>query len=188
MGTGRRSVNPAASHPIELQVRSACALKPMWACVPSQNGLLEDCPQRHSVTRFRGSYSKPSADTMVTPPRTQIGPLESFCGSSMSTTDGSKGTSRASPSAFTYPAARPQGRAAVFAGDPAAYRRTGRCGAPSSERVSNAGVHIASLHWVALVAEHLGDGVDDPSLSRSGGTWAASFSPQHCPSVTPLDG
>ena len=47
-----------------------------------------DWPQRQRVTRFRTSYSAPSADSTTIPPRTQMGPLTFSCGSCTKAIDG----------------------------------------------------------------------------------------------------
>ena len=44
---------------------------PYSLCEPSQNGLLRDCPHRHTVWRLRTSYGVPSSDTTGIPPRIQ---------------------------------------------------------------------------------------------------------------------
>ena len=79
------------------------------AWVPSQNGLFCDCPQRHSVTRLRTSYSKPSADTTGIPPRNQSGPLHSWAGSSMRPID--TGSSGSIGFRFSVPCNEAPGRA-----------------------------------------------------------------------------
>src|SRR5579883_2369723 len=52
------------------------ATKPHVRCVPSQNGLVEDCPHRHRATFSPVMvYSLPSQSTIVTGPVTKYGPL-----------------------------------------------------------------------------------------------------------------
>src|SRR5258705_6266744 len=46
----------------------------MVACVPSQNGLFEDCPQRHIDMGSACSITWPSGATRVTGPETMYGP------------------------------------------------------------------------------------------------------------------
>ncbi len=68
----------------------------MSACVPSQNGLFADRPQRQSVWRFRTSYEVPSAEKTGMPPLSQSGPLQFFAGSSTTAIDRSSSGSTAS--------------------------------------------------------------------------------------------
>jgi len=65
----------------------------MLAWLPSQNGLLLETPQRHSVIRFRLSYLVPSCDSSVTLPRTHSGPLHPSAGSSTTPIDGGRACS-----------------------------------------------------------------------------------------------
>jgi hypothetical protein len=44
-------------------------------CVPSQNGLLLDPPQRHNAARSPSNRTLPSASTTRTPPLTRYGPF-----------------------------------------------------------------------------------------------------------------
>lgn len=82
----------------------------MAACVPSQNGLLLDSPQRHSVTRSRASYSSPSAAISAIPPRNQIGPLQASAGSSISPIEGADSGSSAVPVFLSHTTRRPDGQ------------------------------------------------------------------------------
>ena len=59
------------------------------ACVPSQKGLLLDCPQRHRTTRFLTSKVSPFSFCTGIPPHTARPPLTFIDGSSMSARLGS---------------------------------------------------------------------------------------------------
>ena len=51
-------------------------LKPILECVPSQNGLVVDPPQRHNAIVSRSEwYSLPSTSRIDTGPRTRYGPF-----------------------------------------------------------------------------------------------------------------
>src|SRR5439155_12449877 len=64
------------------------SLNLMLAWLPLQNGMLAEAPQRQRVTRLRISYGLPSCDSILTPPRTQSGPLQPSAGSSTIPIDG----------------------------------------------------------------------------------------------------
>lgn len=53
------------------------SLKPVLACEPSQNGLLADCPQRHSEITVRPASPKaaPDGSRISNSPSIRIGPL-----------------------------------------------------------------------------------------------------------------
>jgi len=82
----------------------------MAACVPSQNGLFLDPPQRHSVTRLRTSYSSPSAAISAIPPRSQSGPLQVCAGSSIRPIEGASSSSSAAPASLSHTTRRPDGQ------------------------------------------------------------------------------
>ena len=79
-------------------------------CEPSQKGLLLEAPQRQRVTRFRISYARPSADSMVIRPLTQIGPLTPATGSWTRPIDGSKTGSYGFLVALSQTTSHPEGQ------------------------------------------------------------------------------
>src|SRR6266404_5728032 len=89
-------------------------LKPIETCMPSQKGLFFDAPQRHSVTRLRTSYSKPSAPTTCTPPRSHIGPRHTLTGSSTSPIERGYAGSNGLPVALSHATSRPEGQSQVW--------------------------------------------------------------------------
>src|SRR5512137_1056971 len=91
--------------------RQGLDLKPAAVWAPSQKGFFRDRPQRHSVTRFRLSYLTPSADSMGTPPLTQMGPLLPASGFSIRLIEGSSSSSMASPVVLSQATRLPDGQA-----------------------------------------------------------------------------
>ena len=79
------------------------------ACVPSQKGLFEECPQRHKVTRLRISYVKPSGCCTGIPPLTHNALLMRSRGSSSKPRPGSKCGSTGALSSF-HAERRPAGQ------------------------------------------------------------------------------
>ena len=80
------------------------------ACVPSQKGLFEECPQRHKVTRLRISYVKPSGRCTGIPPLTHNALLMRSRGSSSKPRPGSKCGSTGALSSFFHAERRPAGQ------------------------------------------------------------------------------
>ena len=70
-----------------------------------------NAPQRQSVTRFRLSYSKPSADSMEIPPSTQSAPDSPVRGSSIRLIPGSPVGSIAAPVGLSQATRLPDGQA-----------------------------------------------------------------------------
>ena len=84
--------------------------KAILQCVPSQNGLFFDAPQRQRVTRFLTSYSLPSEDTTGMPPFTHSGPLIFLHESSTRLTDGSNFGSIGFPVFLSQATSLPEGQ------------------------------------------------------------------------------
>ena len=97
-------------HSLSVSAKGIPSLNSIDACVPSQNGLLEDCPHRHKVTRFLISSLVPSALSMRIPPFTQIGPLTFIPGSSIIPIEGSKGGSKTFSFSLSHNTKRPAGQ------------------------------------------------------------------------------
>src|SRR5205814_1808406 len=91
--------------PGESETKPSCHF--MLACVPSQNGLLLDAPQRHSVTRLRRSWGLPPSDSIAIPPRTQSGPLQPSAGSSTTPMEGGRVGSISFPVFLSLTTSRP---------------------------------------------------------------------------------
>ena len=58
-----------------IPARRSAAWKPIFECVPSQNGLVVDAPQRQSAIRFFAGYDFPSLSFNATSPFTISGPF-----------------------------------------------------------------------------------------------------------------